>query len=462
MNIMKKVMISLIFLGVIISISSVCFADTGTVKVYSLILREGPSTSTDVITTLKQNQEVEIIKQEGKWYQVKYKELTGYVYGEYIKVTQEVKQEEVPEVVTPTENINNENTNNNAENVKPAENILEELTINKEIDIYILPLINSIKISKTKINENVSVLSSTNKWVYISTNEVNGWITKASIADLINYVPEPEVVENTENMENTENKETTNEVNNNNNESNIENNTETTEEVNNNENNNITTPETQNTSDYKQKTMYVAYNSIYVRKGPGTNYDYVDTLVYNNSVLVIGEENDWYKVKVDNKEGYIAKWLLSETKKGSTNRGETTRSTEDNFVILENVSLGEQVVNYAKKYLDCKYVYGASGPDSFDAAGFTMFVYSKFEVSLSHSVLSQAKNGTYVSKEDLQLGDIVFFKDAETMTGVGHCGIYIGGGDFIHASPSAGTCVKISSLLEGSYAERYETARRLV
>lgn len=445
MNIMKKMIISLIFVGLIVSISCICFADTGTVRVNSLILREGPSTSTDVITTLKQNQEVEIIKQEGKWYQVKYKDLTGYVYGEYIKVKEEVKQEEIKqEEVITTEEIK--------ENTNLVESIPEEITINKQVDIYILPLINSIKISATKVNESVSILSSTNKWLYISTDEVNGWITKSSVADIIKYVPEENIVNNDQ--------ASVDEINNGQTVANDENNNNNNEDVNNNEN--ITTAEIQNTDEFKQKTMYVAYNSIYVRKGPGTNYDYVDTLVYNNSVIVIGEENDWYKVKVDNKEGYIAKWLLSDSKKSSTNRGETTRNIEDNFVILENVSLGQQVVEYAKRYLDCKYVYGASGPDSFDGAGFTMFVYSKFEINLSHSVLSQAKNGTYVAKEDLRPGDIVFFKDAETMTGVGHCGIYIGGGDFIHASPSAGTCVKISSLLEGTYAERYETARRLV
>lgn len=86
----------------------------------------------------------------------------------------------------------------------------------------------------------------------------------------------------------------------------------------------------------------------------------------------------------------------------------------------------------------------------------------KFGVNLTHSATAQSKNGTYVAKENLQPGDLVFFKDYETMAGIGHCGIYIGEGNFIHASSGTGNCVKISTLLSGSYLQRYETARRLI
>lgn len=91
-----------------------------------------------------------------------------------------------------------------------------------------------------------------------------------------------------------------------------------------------------------------------------------------------------------------------------------------------------------------------------------MYVYKNFGIRLSHSATAQSKNGVYVAKEDLQPGDLVFFKDYETMNGIGHVGIYIGNGDFIHASSGTGYCVKVSTLLSGSYLNRYETARRLV
>lgn len=65
------------------------------------------------------------------------------------------------------------------------------------------------------------------------------------------------------------------------------------------------------------------------------------------------------------------------------------------------------------------------GDKSFDCSGFTMYVYKKFGYTLSHSAIAQSKVGTYVAKEDLQAGDLVFFLDYETMDGIGHCGIYI-------------------------------------
>ena len=67
-----------------------------------------------------------------------------------------------------------------------------------------------------------------------------------------------------------------------------------------------------------------------------------------------------------------------------------------------------------------------------------------------------------MAKENLQPGDLVFFKDYETMDGIGHCGIYIGNGEFIHASSGTGYCVKISTLLSGSYEKRYDTARSVL
>ena len=68
----------------------------------------------------------------------------------------------------------------------------------------------------------------------------------------------------------------------------------------------------------------------------------------------------------------------------------------------------------------------------------------------------------YKLGNNLQPGDLVFFLDYETMDEIGHCGIYIGNGEFIHASSGSGYCVKISNLLTGSYNTRYATARRLI
>ena len=222
--------------------------------------------------------------------------------------------------------------------------------------------------------------------------------------------------------------------------------------------------------------MYVTGSSVYVRSGPGTNYEIVTSLIRGNSVKAVAETSQWYKVEVNGQTGYISKSLVSTTRPETTSRGTETSRTQDeekqvstpeeeNTQVEQTVvqtSTGQQIVDYAKNYLGCKYVYGGSGPNTFDCSGFTMYVYQKFGVTLSHSARAQSKVGTAVEKENLQLGDLVFFKDYETMDGIGHCGIYIGDGNFIHASSGTGYCVKISTLLSGSYATRYETARRVI
>ena len=111
------------------------------------------------------------------------------------------------------------------------------------------------------------------------------------------------------------------------------------------------------------------------------------------------------------------------------------------------------VVGIAMQYLGTPYVWGGSSPGGFDCSGFVMYVYAQVGVSLPHSSYAQYGYGSPVSRSDLQPGDLVFFD------GLGHVGIYVGGGSFIHA-PHTGDVVKISSL-SGWYASTYVGARRL-
>jgi cell wall-associated NlpC family hydrolase len=109
------------------------------------------------------------------------------------------------------------------------------------------------------------------------------------------------------------------------------------------------------------------------------------------------------------------------------------------------------VVGIAMQYLGVPYVWGGSSPSGFDCSGFVSYVYAQVGVSLPHHAASQYSYGTPVSYSDLEPGDLVFFE------GLGHVGIYIGGGQFIHA-PHTGDVVKISSLSEHG---GYVGARRL-
>jgi peptidoglycan DL-endopeptidase CwlO len=111
------------------------------------------------------------------------------------------------------------------------------------------------------------------------------------------------------------------------------------------------------------------------------------------------------------------------------------------------------VVAIAEQYLGVPYRWGGSSPSGFDCSGLVMYVFAQVGVSLPHSSYAQYGMGSPVSRDQLQPGDLVFFD------GLGHVGIYVGGGSFIHA-PHTGDVVKISSI-SGWYASTYVGARRI-
>jgi peptidoglycan DL-endopeptidase CwlO len=112
------------------------------------------------------------------------------------------------------------------------------------------------------------------------------------------------------------------------------------------------------------------------------------------------------------------------------------------------------VVGIAMRYLGTPYVWGGSSPGGFDCSGLVAYAFGQMGVSLPHYTGAQWNVGVPVSRGDLQAGDLVFFD------GLGHVGIYIGGGQFIHA-PHTGDVVKISSMT-GWYADTYVGARRII
>ena len=116
-------------------------------------------------------------------------------------------------------------------------------------------------------------------------------------------------------------------------------------------------------------------------------------------------------------------------------------------------TLGGQAVAIAEQYLGVPYVWGGASPSGFDCSGLTMYVYAQLGVSLPHNAAAQYGMGTPVPRDALEPGDLVFFD------GLGHVGIYVGGGSFIHA-PHTGTVVQISSL-SGWYSDNYVGARRI-
>ena len=110
----------------------------------------------------------------------------------------------------------------------------------------------------------------------------------------------------------------------------------------------------------------------------------------------------------------------------------------------------------AMRQLGKPYVWGAAGPDTFDCSGLTMYAYAAAGISLTHYTGAQWNEGRHVSQSQLRPGDLVFFN---TDAPLGHEGMYIGNGQFVHA-PHTGDVVKVSSL-SGYYQQTYAGAVRV-
>lgn len=116
---------------------------------------------------------------------------------------------------------------------------------------------------------------------------------------------------------------------------------------------------------------------------------------------------------------------------------------------------GNEAVRIAESYIGVPYVWGGTTPKGFDCSGFVQYVYRQMGISINRVAADQANNGYYVAKEDLQPGDLVFFKKAGRA--IHHVGMYVGNGKYIHA-PSTGRSICIENMTRSDYY----TARRIV
>ena len=159
----------------------------------------------------------------------------------------------------------------------------------------------------------------------------------------------------------------------------------------------------------------------------GEELEYLDTV------------GDWVKVSIDGQEAYIfAEYVTVEEKLD-------TAITMTELLYGQGVSdVRVEMVEYAKQFLGNPYVWGGSSlTKGTDCSGFTMSIYKKYGVKLSHHAATQAKEGTKISKSDLQPGDLVFYADSSGS--INHVAMYIGGGQVIHAS-SPTTGIRINKI----------------
>ncbi len=191
----------------------------------------------------------------------------------------------------------------------------------------------------------------------------------------------------------------------------------------------------------------VTESSVNVRTEPTVDSDSKAVLNAGTVVTVNGLEDGWYDVTCEyGTEGYIRSDLLTLTNSPAS-------------------ASAAAMAESAKQYLGTRYVYGGASPSGFDCSGFTMYMAKQLGYSLSHSASAQWLSGLgtrIYSISELQPGDLVFFNDPSRNAGkaCSHAGIYIGGGQHIHAS-SSGSSVVISDLTSGYYNRYFVGGIRL-
>ncbi|WP_241158498.1 C40 family peptidase [Cohnella candidum] len=129
--------------------------------------------------------------------------------------------------------------------------------------------------------------------------------------------------------------------------------------------------------------------------------------------------------------------------------------------VAETLNPGEQVIASGNRYLGVPYRFGApSGITSaFDCSSFTQFLYKQIGITLPRTTTEQASLGIPITKQNLKIGDLVFFKDPGRAQSIGHVAVYAGDNKILHSATGG---VKYSDLDSSYYVKYYVTARRVL
>ncbi len=201
-------------------------------------------------------------------------------------------------------------------------------------------------------------------------------------------------------------------------------------------------------------TGYTSGNSIRMRSAPSMAAPIVAELSYGSALTIVGYTGEWTAAIYGSTCGYIYSQYVSQ---GSFQIAQI--ETPGDYLSGSNYEKGVQIAQYAMQFVGCNYCWGGRDPSTgFDCSGLVYYVYQHFGITLNRVAQDQALNGVPVSWDQLQPGDVLCFYSGSSY--IGHSGIYIGNGMFVHAQNSA-TGVVITELY-GHYAERGFEARRIV
>jgi len=189
-----------------------------------------------------------------------------------------------------------------------------------------------------------------------------------------------------------------------------------------------------------QRAM-VLRGPLNIRSGPGPQYALLSKLNVGTEITIYNKVNGWYQMTYGNYQGYV----------------------HADYIILMNdlksSPVGTAAAEMAKSLLGCRYVYGAEGPTTFDCSGLSYYIYGKLGYSIARGSSGQyLRSGYFVPISEIEPGDLVFIFDPKYDYSGGqypttHMGIYVGDGQFIHASSYDGKVVYAS--LHNSYYTKY-------
>jgi cell wall-associated NlpC family hydrolase len=199
-------------------------------------------------------------------------------------------------------------------------------------------------------------------------------------------------------------------------------------------------------------------SGVNFRSKPSTQSYTYRMIPKGEDIHVIDQYNSyWLKIQAqDGTIGYISA-NSKYTDYGDDSPSGTTSSTSSSSVIAD------RIITHSKSLMGkVTYDFGTRNPSAliFDCSSFTEYVFEKQGIDLRWGTRYQQYAGTYVSKSTLKKGDLVFFGTSSRST-VNHVGIYIGGGQFIHNSPSSDG-IQINTLNSGYWEDRYIKARRVL
>ena len=217
--------------------------------------------------------------------------------------------------------------------------------------------------------------------------------------------------------------------------------------------------------------QFLENSKVYTAVDPTSKV--LDTANKDEKAYIIGVNTGWYKVIFKDVIGYVPSNVLKLTEVPYENHdsenyprffrlGKSTGLAPSADALKEEVLIpstdGEKIVATAKKYLGVPYVWGGASPSGFDCSGLVYYVFKVNGYSMYRTPEDQYRQGTYVSRNNLQPGDVVFFYNDDPEK-IQYCGIYIGDGYFI-AARKTGDPVSEMFMNGNYYTERYMCARR--